>query len=378
MTTKTLHFRAGAELGIRLIEIAQEHLLYSNDIDKALNVFNASFGGGCPETMQLELLRGDKVIMVDEKKQEFMVVDRKPHHNSIFPAKIDFEKYFELKQKELKKHCFELDSGLNFIINELRFKDTRRIDFSVDAIINYIYGNDETIINEIHNDYELDRMCGLIKLTKEFIEKSMKLNEMSKRIQAMYTKLNIKFNIQDLLNLAQKMQNISKLEFIYFTEGQNDILTSYLDASKEIDKTLSDGIKPVDIMSNYTAGWLSPEGDYYALNGEIANFLHNQIADALMSKGIIPDGKVNSDSWLEQQGWVKIHEDNVQFAGCLNSKLNKKNVHMTDIQKKMIYEYISICHNSIVRAGWRLEKISATRFRDTDNLMLAKNYFSFD
>ena len=365
MTTKTLHFRAGAQLGIRLIEIAQEHLLYGNDIDKALNVFNKSFGGGCPETIQLALLHGDKVIIVDEEKQEFIVVDREQYHDSIFPAKIDFEKYFELKQKELKKHCFELDSGLNFIINELRFKNTYRINFSVDAVINYIYGNDETIIDEIHNDYELDRMRGLIILTKEFIEKTMKLNEMSKRIQAMYTKLNIKFNIQDLLNLAQKMQNISKLEFIYFTEGQ-------------IDKTLSDGIKPVDIMSNYTAGWLSPEGDYYALNGEIANFLHNQIADALMSKGIIPDGKVNGDSWLEQQGWVKIHEDNVQFAGCLNSKLNKKNVHMTDIQKKMIYEYISMCHNSIVRAGWRLKKISATRFRDTDNLMLSKNYFSFD
>ena len=44
----------------------------------------------------------------------------------------------------------------------------------------------------------------------------------------------------------------------------------------------------------------------------------------------------------------------------------------------MIYEYCSILHGGVVRAGWRLTPVSAIRFKETDDMMLAKNYFNFD
>jgi hypothetical protein len=48
----------------------------------------------------------------------------------------------------------------------------------------------------------------------------------------------------------------------------------------EINKIVSEGIKPVEITDGYNAGWLAPDGTFYGLNGTIANMLHNQIADA--------------------------------------------------------------------------------------------------
>jgi hypothetical protein len=162
-----------------------------------------------------------------------------------------------------------------------------------------------------------------------------------------------------------------------------DNVREFVEAAQEIDRVLSAGIKPVDIMENWSAGWLAPNGDYYALNGEIANMLHNQIATALYEAGKIPENEENEsnpDGWLEENGWVKIHDSNVQFSGCLNVRLGKRSVDLTPIQIKKIYEYGALCHGGIIKAGWRMEQVSAVRFRDmaeTDLEGLYKKYFEF-
>jgi len=40
--TKDLHFKVGSDFGITLMQIANEHLLYANDLDKAIKVFTDS------------------------------------------------------------------------------------------------------------------------------------------------------------------------------------------------------------------------------------------------------------------------------------------------------------------------------------------------
>ena len=389
MSTESLHFRVGADAGILLMNIAQEHLLYGLDIDKALTVFSDSFGGGCPEEMQLKLLKGDLVIEVDEESQQFLVGEREEHHNAIFPAVIDFNQLISKKQKDLDGYCKDLDKALDIIIGTFRYKSSFKLNFSIQSVMNYIYGKDEEFKSEVMDafeyDEELQQMRNLIRITKDFIEKSLKFSTMVRRLAEMY-KVEEDFNTYDLLNLAQKIQDIARCNFVKFTEGDDNTLTNYLEASREIDAVISKGIEPVDIMDNYSAGWLSPEGEYYALNGEIANMLHNQIASALQEKGLIPENdekgmELNPDAWLEQQGWVKIHENKVQFAGNLNHKIGKTNVRMTDKQIEIIKDYISNCHQCIIKAGWRLEKQSIGMFTAmamSDHLALNKKYFDFD
>lgn len=377
-------------MGRTLMQIANEHLLYGNDLDKALRTLD--LGEGCDETLQLQLLSGEKIILVDEDEQVFQVVERAkyPHLDSIYPARLDFQKFVSDKQTELDDHCDNLEKGLDFILNKFRYKSVYSLDIPLKSMMKYIYGKNEEFIADIMDEFEYDddlqQMKSLIRVTKDFIEKSIKLSAMIKRLDAMYG-IGHQLDTQDLMNLVQKVQTIARAEFQMFKEADDDMLDSYLEASKEIDEVLTAGIEPVDIMNNYSAGWLSPEGEYYALNGEIANMLHTQIADALQQKGLIPmhevetDGvEINPDAWLEQHGWVKIHGNNVQFGGCLNDKLYppKEIIHMTKTQKDIIYKYIQVCHGGVVRAGWKMEKISASRFQMTDDLQLKKLYFSFD
>ncbi len=380
---ETIHFTIGADLGIRLMEISQEHLLYNADVDKALNVFNESFGGGCPFDMQLELLIGKKVVEVDVEDQCFLVSDRKEHHNSVYPAMINLRHFFKEKEKQVNGHCKDFEQGLAILFKNFRYKNTYSVNFDIESVVKYIHGNDEDIIKELKYDYELSEMKTFIQLIKEFTEKTLKFSKLVKKLNFMFPDENIEFDTYQLTNLMEEMKNISNLDFSSYEENENENieLDNYISSIAEIDEVISKGIEPVDIMDNYSAGWLSPEGDYYALNGEIANMLHNQIADALQEKGIITeteDDYLSNDSWLEQQGWVKIHGNNIQFGGCLNHKIGKENVHMTDIQKKLVYDYCGILHGGIVRAGWRMTRVSAIRFRETDNLMLAKNYFDYN
>jgi len=377
------------------MEISSEHILYTNDLDKAIGVFTDSFGEDIPEVLLKSLLLGTHIVTVDEKDQCWIVVERQDHPqlDSLYPAVLDIPKFVAKKEQELIKHCKNLDRGLDAIINKFRYKDTFRLDISVKAMMKYIYGRDDEFIADVMDEMEYDddvqQMKALIRITKDFIEKSVKLSKMIARLGKMYD-VKTQFVTYDLTNLAQKVQQIARAEFTTYTEGETDVnlIDAYMEASKQIDEVIETGLQPVDIMDNYSAGWLSPSGDYYALNGEIANMLHIQISQALQEQGMIPrfenndpdNFEINPDAWLEQHGWVKIHDNNVQFSGCLNNKLTppKKDIHMTDKQKKIIYEYIQICHGGIVRLGWRLEKISAARFQMTDDLMLAKHYFSFD
>ena len=189
-----------------------------------------------------------------------------------------------------------------------------------------------------------------------------------------------------LVDIAYHLNQTLKMQFVL--DAPEDNVQKYIDSARAIDEVIKKGIEPVDINQNYSAGWLAPNGDYYGLNGEIANMLHIQIADALQEIGIIPDvdehgDELNgamSDAWLEQNGWVKIHGNNINYAGCLNTVIGKKNVDLTNVQIKKIYEYCTLCHNGIIKLGWRLEQVTAIRFKDMaeNNIEgMNKKYFEF-
>jgi len=168
-----VHFRVGADTGILLLQIAHEHLLYSNDLDKAMKMFTESLGGEVPEDMALKLLSGEMLVLVDEEAQMFDVVERKNHPEleDIYPKQIDFNKFVADKQKELDDHCENLDKSLDIILNKFRYRDTYRLDIPVESLMKYIYGKDDEFIAEIKDsleyDDEIQQMKSLIRVTKD-------------------------------------------------------------------------------------------------------------------------------------------------------------------------------------------------------------------
>jgi hypothetical protein len=376
---KELHFRIGEGFGKLLMQIAQEHLLYNHNIQKALDTLS-----DLPPELQLKVLKGDYVMHVDEESQQLLVGQREEGIDDEYP-RIDVKDWCIGNIREITTNGNGLKKAIDEMLYHMKYKKLyRTYDYSM--IIDFITtGDSKHIIDDLMESEEISQLALLIDVTKRYIEKSVKIMSVMDWMKKTYPdEVELVANRSEsgrvLQLVTEKLTELLRCD-LSEVQKESEILDNYIEAAQEIDKIMSEGIEPVNIMDNYSAGWLSPEGDYYALNGEIANMLHIQIASALQDKGIIPDGdEVNPDAWLEQQGWVKIHDSNVQFAGCLNEKINRKNVDLTPIQIKKIYEYGALCHNGMLKVGWRMERLSAIRFKDmaeTDIIGLYKKYFEY-
>ncbi len=385
---ETVHFRVGQDFGAMLMSIAQEHLTERNNPVQALKTITDSLHG-CPTDLAVQILKGDVVLLVDEETQTVSPVERTEALDKLFP-KVDVMYFMESRAANIKLHGGNILNGLRGLqVHIAKNHGYFDMSFKYEDIFKFIAGDNEALLEELRDNREIDGISTMFEVTKRFCEEALKVqNTMEwlmqtcdefKDFKAYERYLVLRGEVIDTLDdVTSYLNKTLKLDFSL--EEPEDNVQKYIDSAREIDEVLSEGIKPVDIMSNYSAGWLAPNGDYYALNGEIANMLHNQIADALVEAGIVPKEELNPDAWLEQQGWVKIHDSNVQFAGCLNVRIGKKNVDLTPIQIKKIYEYGALCHNGIIKAGWRMEQVSAVRFRDMAEANpegLYKKYFEY-
>jgi len=385
---ETVHFRVGQDFGAMLMSIAQEHLTERNNPVQALKTITDSLHG-CPTDLAVQILKGDVVLLVDEETQTVSPVERTEALDKLFP-KVDVMYFMESRAANIKLHGGNILDGLRGLqVHIAKNHGYFDISFKYEDVFKFIAGDNEALLDELRDNREIDGIASLFEATKRFIEETMRtqgtMDWMMRTFDVFWKSENYEYYCQLRGNVADTLDDVTSylnktLKLDFSLEEPEDNVQKYIDSAREIDEVLSEGIKPVDIMSNYSAGWLAPNGDYYALNGEIANMLHNQIADALVEAGIVPKEELNPDAWLEQQGWVKIHDSNVQFAGCLNVRIGKKNVDLTPIQIKKIYEYGALCHGGAIKAGWRMEQVSAIRFKDmaqTDLEGLYKKYFEY-
>ena len=142
---------------------------------------------------------------------------------------------------------------------------------------------------------------------------------------------------------------------------------------------------PVDISKNYSGGWLAPNGDFYGMDGDFVDMIHAELGDKLLELEIIPkekDGFHNPDSWLCENGWVKIHNDWILYDGYLIAKRSKTQddfnmpiiqaIPMTDEQREKIYLYGSLCWGGALNFGLNKQLITTSKFKTIEAPMLWK------
>lgn len=393
------HFTIGEDLGLRLMEIAQEQLTENNDPVKALKTITESLTG-CPTDLAVRILKGEMVLPVDVDTQEVICQDRIAGLHDRFP-KVDPLWWIERRAESIEEHGENLIQGFKELQRQIRMKGRNiTIDIPYDEIFKFVSGNNEDMLDYFRENYcEVDIVANLVETTKKYIEFSMSIiNTMDWMLKTFDEfadgNLFVKYNSEIkggcsvmLTDVMSVMKEIMNFEFDLRDHEEHDSVTKYIEATREIDAIVEKGIEPVDIMDKYDAGWLSPDGVYYALNGEIANMLHIQIADALQEKGIVPNkpegevgAELNAMEWLEKHGWVKIHGNNIHFDGCNNFQAGKKNVDITDKQITVIRDYITNCYACEIKAGWRMERQSIGMFTSMamNNLPeLYKKYFEY-
>jgi hypothetical protein len=409
---KEVHFTLDESAGVLIMNIAQEHLLYNYSPSRAVeSIKNILIG--CPDDLALAILNGDKVIYVETDEetghQELMVSDRTKDNESIFPRlAIDF--FAKHNIAEIVKDSRGLINAVEENMNRMKYSGGLVMTHRWSAILNLTQGIDADVLEEIKETDEYQNLALLTQVLRDFITRNTKklavIDFCNKTWNYTYDTKEANRCVFDVANAFSKLLREEYIKLVAIGEKSDRLpdleavnLDAYIQSAMESDAISKEGIEPVDIMNNYSAGWLSPDGTFYGLNGQIANMLHIQIADMLQEAGQIPMYKagdderyflkkeeekrdadeINPSGWLEEQGWVKVHGNNIQFAGCLNSKIGKKNVQMTNAQIEVIYKYIQVCHSGIVRLGWKMEKISAPRFQmiAQDRLAMNKAYFNF-
>ena len=131
----------------------------------------------------------------------------------------------------------------------------------------------------------------------------------------------------------------------------NDILTTAW--GKEYRRN---GIIEKNIMDGYDAGWLSPNGIFYAENGPDGNMMHMYIAIQLfigmLNTAMVKDGVKESsgnylpEQWLERHGWMKIHRDEIYGYFYGEKKDDKEWPYCpTEKQIKAICDYVDKYYN---------------------------------
>jgi hypothetical protein len=332
--------------------------------------------------LALQILKGDVVLLVDVEEQTIMPMERSKAFDD-FP-KMNLKDWYERNANEILKNGEGLQKALDNMLFTMSFNNFHKT-FEWSQLLDFVQGNDDVILDDLNEIDEVSQLKLLVTVTKNYIEKSTKILSVIDWVRKTYPdELIGMYNSEpseQLIIVMNKFSEMLRQDYTKITK-QIESVQNFVDATRENDEVLSKGIEPVNILDKWSAGWLSPEGDYYALNGEIANMLHIQIADALQDKGLIPeldkDGyKINPDAWLEQHGWVKIHDNNINYAGCLNHAINKKDVHMSQKQKDIIYNYGQRCHSGVLKYGWRRTAASAAKINLLDDEQLSKMYFEF-
>jgi len=159
----------------------------------------------------------------------------------------------------------------------------------------------------------------------------------------------------------------------------SDMVQKFIEDSIRLDKESEKGIEPVNIEDGYDAGWLAPDGTYYGLNGEIANMLHNRIADSLVEAGIIPnthDEGENPDNWLLKHGWIRQHGNWILYDGYIIAQLGKKEIPISEEQKEALRKFAYKCHKGILSLGYKRINVTGTMLMMIDPLQFRNKFFS--
>lgn len=357
-----LKFTIGKGFGQMLQRIAWEKLTEKYNPREAVEIITKSLPG-CTEGMAVDILDGKIILGEDEATQEVLGT---PGEGGKFDIWIKITRAaLEVEATE----WVETLEGLRQTIADAggEFKFTVRYP----ELVSYLSGKKDAGLLDNPHSGTVERIKGAVEgLTNFFV----KVGEVYEVIVWMCDALNISRvlfsdsvlrvrTIIDSLMCSDPEVEASILK----QDFQKQRLSEYMENEMKIEEYHKTELKPVEITEGYDAGWLSPEGDFYGLNGSVGNLLHLNIAERLLASKKIPVKEMrNPDRWLEENGWVKVHHDWILFSGSFYGNT------LTDVQIEKLYRYGQVCHRGVLRLGTAQTQITAARLRATEPIMLNK------
>lgn len=357
-----LTFTIGKGFGQMLQRIAWEKLTEKYNPREAVEIITKSLPG-CTEGMAVDILDGKIILGEDEATQEVLGT---PGEGGKFDIWIKITRAaLEVEATE----WVETLEGLRQTIADAggEFKFTVRYP----ELVSYLSGDkDASLLDNPHSDV-VEQIKGAVEGATNFFVKVSEVYEVivwmcdalnTSRVLFSDSVLRVRTILDSLACSDPEVEaSIRKQDF------QKQRLSEFMENEIRIEEYHKTELEPVEITEGYDAGWLSPDGDFYGLNGSTGNLLHLNIAERLLASKKIPVKEMrNPDRWLEENGWVKVHHDWILFSGSFYGKT------LTDVQIEKLYRYGQVCHRGVLRLGTSQTQVTAVRFRATEPIMLNK------
>ena len=389
MTTKTLHFSIDKSFPVLIGNIAQEHLVYNLDIEKAVNTYIDSFS--MSRELAIMLLHGkDYVLRMEDDNETVYMTERE-----------DSDEYPMINCKDVIRWFLEDLSRESSILSEciknIQNKDnTFDASYSFEELYYFIYGAKHTsefaddlmnriklkINNDSYYDCDVDfsnfvQSLEYIKQWKETAYKKFKVikfmidnNWISpKEINELVcNEISMKEVLEEYYYICNAYNDITR------TEISDDIVKEFMNFVTSMNNIANavDVIQPITPSVKKDAYWLSPEGELYGMNGDYNSMVHLQIADALINAGIIEvEDNRFVDSYLEEHGWCKIHHNWILFDPYVPMKTAGRPVpikYLTEEQVKVIAEYLKNHCNGFGKFGYKHTQVSFVTFKAMDDI----------
>ena len=357
-----LKFTIGKGFGQMLQRIAWERLTEKLSPMAAVEIITQSLPG-CTEGMAVDILDGKIILGEDEATQE---VTGTPGAGG------KFNDWIREQRIHLEEEAKEWVKSLEGIRQEIadaggKFEFTVRYP----ELVSYISGDTDAGILDNPHSGTVEQIEGAIEGSNDFFAKVEEVYGVivwmcdalnTSRVLFSDSVLRVRAILDSLACSDPEVEaSIRKQDF------QKQRLLEYMENEMKIEEYHKTELKPVEIIEGYDAGWLSPDGEFYGLNGSTGNLLHLNIAERLLASKKIPVKEMrNPDRWPEENGWVKVHHDWILFSGSFYGKT------LTDVQIEKLYRYGQVCHRGVLRLGVSQVQITAARLRETEPLMLNK------
>lgn len=427
MATETLHMRIGENLGNVLLGIAQDNIV-NGEPERAFETYIKSFNG-MDESYALQILKNKFVVETCEDGVNINLTDDKEtiknnasniydwKHiiesldnelgetlKAIYNVKIEFNKHCrwasiddvnltEVVERYFGKNCAEEGVGFHNLAAHWIAWGHLGIGLGNGANVwQNLVGDVESDTAE-HYEYTLYYIVKYVELIKHLHKDFVKFEKIYNWLYKYQFISRISFLENRIENILEELYKFADPNTGYYNPMCDEEIYKYKDTLMDdiCKSTFGNeyakyGILKKNINDGYDAGWLSPEGDFYGGLGETNSLIHLNLAEQLFNKklnnemtkdGVSIFGSNSPEQWLNINGWIKIHHNEV-YGSFIGDKIPTKDFKYkyapTDVQIRAICSYIDLnwqgkfyTQPQIVR---HTEPISTYKLRQMDEIQL--------
>ena len=410
-----LGFSLGDNIGEILLDIAQNKIK-KGDFEGAIKTYTDSFEGFTRD-YALKVLKNEVVIVVTDNGAGIELVSDEDSIKENAELIVDWNHTIKKMLEDLKESCLFINSIRNKVFIDLN-------DYCLYEMVSSLGDTYMDPVNTLVARYisgeKLDLpkfpvLGHLISKGDDYFYNKNVDDEMTAREKKAYAVLKyvdcIKHMHHDFMNLNNLYNSLLDNGFIQrvpmFEDTVENILYNYLipfcntdkgyhhpmcdekiiklkeSMYDDISKTaigkeyIKNGIIAKNILDGYDAGFLSPDGTFYGMNGDTNELLHVQMIDMLSEKLIrSKDNHLDKEYVLMKKGYMKIHHNNIY--GFYGPKDDKEMLYCpTEKQIELICQYANKFYGGkIDTASTPIESymISTSALKQMDETALHKAF----